>query len=154
MRFKIVIILFLSFSFTYAQVKSNDKFLQEIATVYTTADGLPEAVYSEIRIDESKNILVVTDDKEYIYKNNKWELLKNTKSNSKKEKTVDNNEVLTKVEYQGKSYIGKKSGLFIQSSSGSKLTEIFPADKNYSWKLSNVTVLIVDTNDRLWFGSN
>ena len=54
-------IVFVIFSFSFAQVSSNGQFLQETVTVFTLDDGLPETVFSEIRLDEPKNIVAPTN---------------------------------------------------------------------------------------------
>ncbi len=67
-------IVFVIFSFSFAQVSSNGQFLQETVTVFTLDDGLPETVFSEIRLDEPKNIVAVSDEGEFIFDVDKWML--------------------------------------------------------------------------------
>lgn len=153
MRFKFIFLLF-SFSSSFAQVNSNDQFLQEIATVFTLDDGLPETVFSEIRLDEFGNIIAASTEREFTYDGNRWKIFLKSSSNLTKEKKDFDEDVLSAVDYQQKVFIGKKDGLFMQGKKKDEWIEIFPADGNYSWKLSNVNVLQVDSRDRLWFGSN
>jgi hypothetical protein len=70
------------------------------------------------------------------------------------EKNNSHENILSKIKYLNQVYIGKKNGLFILNEIEDELIEIFPRDRNYSWKLSNVNVLHVDFKDRLWFGSD
>ncbi len=154
MKFKFLLFLFIPFYFSSAQVNHNDKFKQEVATVFTVEDGLPEIVFSELQLDNSGNILAVSAEGVYTYDGNKWK--RNSRAStalSKDKKNKSTAGVLAKVEFDKKTYIGKESGLFKQDKSNSS-TEIFPADKNYSWKLTNVNTLQVDSKNRLWFGSN
>ena len=153
MRFKFICLL-VSLSLSFIHANSNDPFLQEIATVFTPDDGLPETVYSEIRLDESLTIIAVSNEGEFIYDGDRWTIYLKSSSNLTKEKKDFDEDVLSIVEYQQKIFIGKKDGLFMQGGKKDEWIEIFPADRNYSWKLSNVNVLQVDSKDRLWFGSN
>ncbi len=151
MKYKIFF-LFFSFYTLSAQVNSNDKFLQEVAKVYTPANGLPETRFTDIQLSQDGKVIAISEEGEYLFDGAKW----NKRNNSINSKKVSDNDgkILSKVEYQGIQYIGQKSGLYIQSEKGKKLTEIFPADSNYSWKLSNVAVLAVDKKNKLWFGSD
>jgi hypothetical protein len=153
MKFKYIFLL-LSFSLSFAQTKSDDKFLQDIATVFTVEDGLPEAVYSELCMNDEGNIVVISNGREFVYDDDQWKLFKNSSCFSKKDKLKSNSETLAEADYQGKHYLGKVDGLFLEGAQEDELIEIFPSDKNYNWKLSNVTVLQVDSKNRLWFGSN
>ena len=153
MRFKFICLL-VSLSFTITHANSKDPFLQEIATVFTPDDGLPETVYSEIRLDESLNIIAVSNGGEFIYDGDRWKIFSNSSSNLTNEKKEFDENVLSEVKYKHQVYIGKEDGLFRQGEKEDEWNEIFPSDRNYSWKLSNVNVLQVDSKDRLWFGSN
>jgi len=144
----------MSFSFSFAQVSSIDRFLQEIATVFTPEDGLPEARFSAIWLDESGNIIAASSGGEYIYDGDRWKILSKSSSDLSKEKMGVAEDVLSAADCQQKVFVGKKDGLFMQGERKDEWIEIFPADGNYSWKLSNVSVLQADSKDRLWFGSN
>ena len=128
--------------------------MQEIATVFTLDDGLPDARFSAIWLDESGNILAASSGGEYIYDGDRWKILSKSSSDLSKEKKDLDEDVLSTVDYQQKVFVGKKDGLFMQGERKDEWNEIFPADENYSWKLSNVNVLRADSKDRLWFGSN
>ena len=145
-------IVFVIFSFSFAQVSSNGQFLQETVTVFTLDDGLPETVFSEIRLDEPKNIVAVSDEGEFIFDVDKWKNVTKSSSRLTEQKNNSHENILSKIKYLNQVYIGKKNGLFILNEIEDELIEIFPRDRNYSWKLSNVNVLHVDFKDRLWFG--
>ena len=147
-------IVFVIFSFSFAQVCSNDQFLQETVTVFTLDDGLPETVFSEIRLNEQKNIVAVSDEGEFIFDVDRWKNVTKSSSRLTEQKNNSHENILSKVKYLNQVYIGKKNGLFILNEIEDELIEIFPRDRNYSWKLSNVNVLHVDFKDRLWFGSD
>ncbi len=122
--------------------------------VFTLDDGLPETVFSEIRLDESMNIIVVSAQGEFIFDGDRWKIYSMSSSILTEEKKKSDENVLSEVKYQHQVYIGKKDGLFIKGKQKNEWIEIFPSDRNYSWKLSNVNVLQTDSKDRMWFGSN
>jgi hypothetical protein len=153
MRLRLIILL-LPLSFIFTLVRGNDQFLQEICTVFTPEDGLPETAFSDIRINASGNIIAASAEGEFIYDGDRWKIFSNSPSKLEKEIEEPGAYVLSEAKYQHQIYIGKKDGLFIQGEKENEWNELFPADKNYSWKLSNVNVLQVDSKDRLWFGSN
>ena len=153
MRLRFIILL-LPISFILTLANGSDRFLQEVSTVFTPDDGLPETPYLEIRLDESGNIIAVSAHGEFIYDGDGWKLFSNSSLKLKKEKEKLDANVLSEAKYQHQIYEGRKDGLFIQAEKENEWKELFPADRSYSWKLSNVTVLQVDSKDRLWFGSN
>jgi len=153
MRLRFIILL-LPLSFIFTRVNGSEQFLQEICTVFTTEDGLPEMPFLEIRTDESGSIIAVSTDGEFIYDGERWKLFSNSSLKLKNDKEELDAYVLSQAKYQHRNYLGKEDGLFIQGEKENEWSELFPADRNYSWKLSNVNVLQVDSKDRLWFGSN
>lgn len=154
MRYTFIFLLFLSFFYSFAQVNSNDIFLQEVATVFTPDDGLPEAKFSDIQFDNSGNIIAVSTEGTFSYDGGTWKSTSNPSPGLLKDKKDTDENILVKLKYKEKIYIGRKDGLFIQGKKKNKWIEIFPSDINYSWKLSNVNVLHADSKGRLWFGSN
>ena len=154
MKYKIIFLLF-SFSSLFAELSSSDKFLQEIVTIFTSQlMDYPKAVYSEIRFDDSENIIVSSNGQEYIYDHIKWKPMDHSSDNPDKNRKLSNTGVFSELEYQSRLYRGKDDGLFLQAEQENEWIEVFPSDENYSWKLSNVKVLQVDFKNRLWFGSN
>ena len=79
-------LLLLTFSFSFAQGSSNDQFLQEIATVFTPDDGLPETAFSELRPGESGNIIAYSAGGEFIYEGGRWKISSKTSSDPAKVK--------------------------------------------------------------------
>jgi len=105
MRFKFIFLLF-SFSSSFAQINSNDQFLQEIATVFTLDDGLPETVFSEIRLDEFGNIIAASTGGEFTYDGNRWKIFSKPLSDVTKEKKDLDEDVLSAADYQQKVVAG------------------------------------------------
>ena len=136
------------------QAGGQDRFLQEIATVFTPANGLPEAVYSAMRTRGSGEIIAVSAVGEFIYDGESWKNLNGKPSGSgrkqdtpssgagKKKAPVEN--VLSTTRYQDKVFIGRENGLFMQGNGDDEWIEVFPSDGHYSWKLSNVSVLLAE----------
>ncbi len=148
-----IFFLFITFYSISAQVSSNDKFLQEIAKVYTQKDGLPEVRFTDIQISDDGKVIAISEEGEYQFDGVRWNK-QNSPTNSEKKNNKTVTEELSSVYYKNQLYIGRKDGLFISGKDNDKMTEVFPADSNYSWKLSNVSVLEADSKDRLWFGSD
>ena len=148
MRLRLIFLL-LPFSFFIAHANNNERFLQEIATVFTSGDGLPVTTFLDIRFGESGKIIAVTPESEFIYDGETWKIISTSSDLSTKEKKEFEGDLLSQVEYQKKVFIGKKDGLFMKGKQKDEWIEIFPSDRNYSWKLSNVSVLLADSKDRL-----
>jgi hypothetical protein len=146
--------LLLPFCFLTTQANSQERFLQEIAAVFTPEDGLPETIFSDLRLDESGNILAVSAEGEFMFDGDSWKISSKPSSDQAKEQKDPKDDVLSAADYHSKAFIGKKEGLFMQGMKKNEWIEIFPSDGNYSWKLSDVSVLLADSRDRLWFGSD
>lgn len=150
MKYKIFL-LFISFYTISAQVNSNDKFLQEIAKVYTSADGLPEIRFTDIQLSGDGKVIALSEEGEFLFNGVKW----NKKNSLHKTENIENTSgELSEVYHNGKLYVGRKNGLFLRRQTNNELVEVFPKDNNYSWKLNNVAVLKVDSRNRMWFGSD
>lgn len=150
MKIKITFLLLLS-SLTFGQIKSTDIFIQDVATVFTPKDGLPEIEVTKINFNNNIPI-AITSKGLYKFNGKKWNVI--SKNDNKNEKNKNLNGTLSEVDYVGITYLGKKEGLFKQDGKSKNLIEVFPSDAKYSWKLSNVKVLQVDSNGKLWFGSD
>jgi hypothetical protein len=148
------VMLLLPFCFLTTQANSQERFLQEIAAVFTPEDGLPETIFSDLRLDESGNILAVSAEGEFMFDGDSWKISSKPSSDQAKEQKDPKDDVLSAADYHSKAFIGKKEGLFMQGMKKNEWIEIFPSDGNYSWKLSDVSVLLADSRDRLWFGSD
>jgi len=105
MRLRFIIFL-LPLSFIFTQVDGSEQFLQEICTVFTPDDGLPEMPFLEIRINESGSIIAVSGDGEFIYDGEKWKIFPN--SSLKKDKEEIDAYVLSRATYQHRNYLGKE----------------------------------------------
>ena len=151
-RIQLIFLLLAPFYFSIAQQTSSTPFDQEIATVFTPADGLPAFAFTGLQIDKSGNILAVSDQGIYKYDGKRWKL--SSKVEPVKKEAPFSEGVLARATYNEQKYIGKANGLFVQEEKNGSWKEVFPADGVYSWKLSEVAVLETDSKGRLWFGSN
>lgn len=149
---KTLLLLLVPFCFSFAQISSTTPFEQEIATVFTPKDGLPEIAFTGLQIDKSGNILAISDQGIYKYNGKQWKL--NSKAGSLKKEMPLGMGILAKATFNQQEYIGKKGGLFVREGKKGKWKEVFPTDGIYNWKLSDVAVLLTDSKGRLWFGSN
>lgn len=151
MKIKITFFLLIS-SLLFGQLKSTDIFIQDVATVFTPKDGLPEIEVTKINFN-NKNPIASTSKGLYKFNNKKWNLISGNENQNEENKKLSN-DILSEVDYSGITYYGKNDGLFKQDGKSKNLIEVFPSDEKYSWKLSNVKVLQVDSNGKLWFGSD
>lgn len=147
------IIYIISTVLLFGQIKSSSTFYQDVATVFTIRDGLPVQKYDSLGFSESGEIIAFSSIGKYLFDGKRWNELKSFVKPINNINRVEF-DILSKVSYQGKSYVGKKNGLFVSDKENNELIEIFPSDSNYSWKLSNVAVLEADSKNRLWFGSD
>ncbi|MBK8946242.1 MAG: hypothetical protein IPM32_13375 [Ignavibacteriae bacterium] len=155
---KIIFCVLISSILSFSQIKNSDIFKQEVATIYAPKEGLPEEDFIKIVINENKNISAFSNNDEFIFDGKVWSQSKN------KSKLIDtdatkkiqnfNEPIFAQVKFNSREFVGTKNGLFVKPNLDSEWKEIFPNDEKYSWKLTNVKVLIVDSKNRLWFGSN
>ncbi|MCB9218290.1 MAG: hypothetical protein H6610_02375 [Ignavibacteriales bacterium] len=155
MRIVLFFYLLLS-SLIVAQIKGTDIFIQEVATVFTEKNGLPEVNVSKIILNRQNKPIAVTEKGEFIFNGKEWK--SNIKNEYRKKENIKipdfNLPVLSYVKHNGSEFIGTDYGLYQKSDKSNKWIEVYPADKKYSWKLRNVKVLAVDSKNRLWFGAN
>ena len=133
---------------SFSQVRHDQKFIQEVPTVFTVDDGLPGIRFLEVCAGKNGGIIAIAENRSFRFDGKKWTEVK-AKKNKNCKKT---NKGIVEVQFDGKHYVGNKNGLFEKNEDGD-LNEVFPEDENYSWKLNDVAVLVVDKKNRMWFGS-
>ena len=106
MRLRFILLL-LPISFFIVQANNNEHFLQEIVTVFTSGDVLPESTFLNLRFGESGKIIAVTPESEFIYEGETWKIFSSSSDLSIKEKKDFDGDLLSQVEYQKKVFIGK-----------------------------------------------
>ncbi|MCK5458109.1 MAG: hypothetical protein KAI45_13355, partial [Melioribacteraceae bacterium] len=155
MKSKFIMLLLIS-SIMFGQIKSTDNFIQDVATIFTPKDGLPDIAVSKIIFDNDKPI-AITKEGNYRFDGKVWQLIADGNSPAEdKSESVNfqfHETILSHANYKGEKVVGSANGLFFKKKD-EEWREVYPADKKYSWKLSNVKVLQVDSNGNLWFGSD
>jgi hypothetical protein len=137
-----------------AQPGSQEPFLQEIATVFTAADGLPDTIFTAIRSAGSGQILAISAAGTYLFDGKTWKIHPESSGQPAEERQGSSKGVLSTAELGQQVFVGKEEGLFTRGDGTEEWVEVFPADGKYSWKLSHVSVMLADSRDRLWFGSD
>jgi hypothetical protein len=61
--------------------------------------------------------------------------------------------LLASVEFRGNNWAGAENGLFRLEKGKKEWQEVLPRDQKYRWAPWDVSVLVVDSKDRLWFGA-
>jgi len=149
------LVLFLLPIFTLAQSVGNQEFIQEVATVHASGNGLPAGKIDAISFEKAEPV-ARAGDKYFQLNKGKWQVRQTLSagvSPSGKLPVIPGSKVLSYVPFADGYAIGCDQGLYIYSVSTRKSRRIFPADTRYSWTLRNVTALTVDSKGRLWFGA-
>ncbi|MEE9432230.1 MAG: hypothetical protein V3V16_14365 [Melioribacteraceae bacterium] len=147
------ILLLLFSSIMFGQIKSTDNFIQEVPTVFTPKDGLPNIEINKINFDEKNNPIAITNEGNYLFRGSEWKLTsKKGRINKKYSHLKFSEPILSSVTYKHETVVGTESGLFFKKKGGN-WREVFPANTEYSWKLTNVNILEIDSKGRLWFGA-
>ncbi len=143
-----------------AAVESSEAqrpFVQEVATVFTTAQGLPEGVVSAIWFGADGAPVAQLPQGTFRYDGKNWV---SASANAPKIARVQGTlpvspEAITAQAHRADSAaIGCADGLYLRPAAEKKWTKVYPADAKYSWAPRNVRVLVYDSKGRLWFGSD
>jgi len=138
----------------FAQSAADQKFVQEVVTMYTSKDGLPGGKINRITLQNDVLVAEILT-KRYQFQNEKWNLLKSSSqlssTNTSKIPAVPGATILSSVAYKNGYAIGCDKGLYFYNNK--KLTKIFPSNAVYSWSPRNVSALVIDSKGRLWFGA-
>lgn len=135
-----------------AQSPGDQKFVQEVVTIHSSQDGLPQGKISQVTLTNGQPIArgagstVQLSNRKWIVANNEKPLIHNNLP------AIPGNKILTSVSYQGGFAIGCDEGLFFYKN-GKKPERILPKNDQYSWSLRDVSALVTDSKGRLWFGS-
>jgi len=150
------LISFLVISLLSASDKHDEIFYQEVVKVFTVKDGLPDSGVDKIILTDQGNPVAVTDMGSFLFNNNEWtsynDVVMDQTLMRKNNLPSQAGAVYTVIDYQDRKMAGAENGLFVKENNNWR--PILPADKNYSWTLTEVRVLNVDSKDRLWFGAN
>ncbi len=151
---KIILLLLITTSFIFANVKSTDTFLQESSEIYT-GKTFPATIVNQIVLKNNGNPIAITSSGNFVFDGKDWGTCKD-KVDLEVDKDInfpkENGKILSNVEYNKQMFVGTEKGLFVFENNN--WTKVYPSDEKFSWSLTQVTVLGVDSHNRLWFGSN
>jgi hypothetical protein len=136
-----------------AQSPADQKFIQEVVTIYSSRDGLPDGKIDRIIFQDDKPVARAAG-KHFQLNNKIWDALRFTENNSAafKKPVIPGSAILSYIRYKDGYAIGCDQGLYFYGNN-KKFTRIFPANDRYNWSLKNVSALTVDSRGRIWFGS-
>ncbi len=149
----LLLLLILFSNQAISQPIGKSVFNQQIATQFTNQDNLPEQAVNSITIANELPIVRIAG-KSYSPSNDgKWTETVEKQPSALQNKTMKvlDKPVLSFVDYNSIKVYGTQDGLYFVTNK--KVEQIFPSDANYSWSLRNVNALVVDSKNRLWFGS-
>ncbi|KAA3618919.1 MAG: hypothetical protein DWQ05_06005 [Calditrichaeota bacterium] len=153
---RIALFCILLVGITFGQHKHTDKFQQDVATVFGPKDGLPAEIIESIFLTDAGNPVAVAAKAAFIFEDSKWKKFSGDKMKkqdfSKINLPAKAGTIYSMARFSGKQFVGAESGLFYLNEN-KKWRRVLPADENYSWALSSVRVLTVDSKKRLWFGA-
>jgi len=142
----------------FCQTKHSDVFYQDVAKVYTSDDGLPGTSINKIIISEKGFPIVFSAKGAAILKNEKWisydGKIPQDGSKEKVQAPPETGKIFNILQYLDHKVIAAQNGLFTLKKEDNKWQRVLPADYKHSWSLSNVKVSIIDSKNRLWFGSD
>ncbi len=150
----LALLLFIAFS-TFAQSIQKVPFNQDVATRFTSANGLPDEPVVAIRIVNETPVAVFRGSA-YRFNGSQWAVTSGIPSEPGSNYTGFPGEfgaVLSFVEFRGGKAIGTANGLYTQARGDVNWLPVLPQDSRYKWAPVNVSVLGVDANGALWFGA-
>ena len=135
-----------------AQSVPEQKFVQEVVTIHSSANGFPEGKATRITLKNNLPIILVGE-KSVQFKDGKWISVPNEKRASNPDlPAMLAPLILAVTPYLDGYAIGCKEGLYFYKA-GKEPERIFPKNAKYNWSLRNVAALTVDSKGRLWFGA-
>jgi hypothetical protein len=151
---KLILLVALLFSSAlFAQSIGDQKFIQEVATIYSAEQGLPAGPIDKINWHQN-TLTALVGSAQYTFQNEFW--IPSTgiapARNPEKVPAPKGTKVLTQVRYKNTWALGTDQGLYLYE--GNKPVKVYPADSRYSWSPRNVAALTVDPQGRLWFGAD
>ena len=143
----LALLLFIAFS-TFAQSIQKVPFNQDVATRFTSANGLPDEPVVAIRIVNETPVAVFRGSA-YRFNGSQWAVTSGIPSEPGSNYTGFPGEfgaVLSFVEFRGGKAIGTANGLYTQARGDVNWAPVLPQDSRYKWAPVNVSVLGVDAN--------
>ncbi|TFG99019.1 MAG: hypothetical protein E4H13_09280, partial [Calditrichales bacterium] len=155
---KVILLIGIFSAFAMAQIGPQDEFLQESARVFVTGKDLPAITIENILFDTQNRPVVVSSAGQFVFSGDSWR--PNTKKIPISLESIEppslaqGGKVFARVVYDGRIFIGAGKGLFVKDKNRNDWQRVLPGDSRYSWNPTGVKVLVVDSENRLWFGAD
>ena len=133
-------------------------FPQEVATIFQTANGLPDTLVTRIFLNENKAPVAITERGAVCFQEGQWMPVNEVAIPRKrplltKNPPVASEEILSVAISENESAVGTTQGLFLKNAQEKNWRRELPADKNDCWALRNVKIVVYDSKGRLWFAA-
>lgn len=150
-----IFVLLLSILISSAQSIHDRLFVQDVATQYGVAAGLPKGPAIAVRLVNETPVAYYPNGA-YRFDGAVWSITSGVSANSGLQ--IDAfpesfGKILAAVDYRGGKVVGTSDGLFMRAADDHIWKELFPQDGQYKWAPVNVSVAGVDANGSLWFGA-
>lgn len=147
-----LLVLFLASVPVWPHASYGQSFVQEVATSYTFESGLPKGKITAISL-MSNSPLAFSNNDIYELSGHIWRP-KTCPIPAKPAAAltqIEGMKVLSSVTYQNQLIVGTAKGLYRLT--GKKIERLMPSNEKYNWALRTVSVVLVDSKNRLWFGA-
>ncbi len=117
--------------------------------------GFTDEKITDISIENNQPV-ALTSNSSYTWNGQKWLPAKfsgSLKKTNYKKLPAGAGKLLSAVTHNGKDIAGTENGLYQSVSGKNKWELVIPQDEKYRWAPSQVKALVVDSQGRLWFGS-
>ncbi|MBN1348090.1 hypothetical protein JXJ21_01640 [candidate division KSB1 bacterium] len=157
---KIVILLSLGFMMQVPASEGNvinEKFPQEIATIFEMKDALPDSFILNIALSENGLPVAETEHGAVAYNGKSWHKIQPgtippVMNRLMIAPPVDQDQIIAVTTHGDQQAIGARDGLFLLEKETRQWRRLTPANETYSWALRDVDVVQFDSKGRLWFG--
>ncbi|MBO9637636.1 MAG: hypothetical protein J7576_05665 [Siphonobacter aquaeclarae] len=147
-----LVLLFLAMYTACSGVCYGQLFIQEIAKVYTAENGLPKGKITGIKL--INDVVVAWENtRSYQLSGATWQPRTSTEpvKSAPVLSLVEGAKVLSSVSWKNAQILGTEKGLYRRT--GKKTERLFPSNDTYNWALRHVSVVLVDSRNRLWFAA-
>ncbi|MCY1719454.1 hypothetical protein OU798_03825 [Prolixibacteraceae bacterium Z1-6] len=154
MRILIFVLLILPFSML-AQNIGNQMLKQDIAIRHTQRSGFTDEKVNSVIFNKNQ-LVAILDNTNFTWDGKQWKSAGyKTKENDLKVSGLPGcaGNILASIIYKGDKYAGTEKGFFVQKWGQNEWEELIPRDDKYRWAPYNVSALVIDSKEQLWFGA-
>ena len=154
MKLFFFLLAIIPFSISGQSIQSKS-FKQDVAIHHTNKHGFPDEKVKSIVLDKGTPVAILENSQlKWDGKNWKPIAFDNKQYDIKIPALPENSGiVLSSTEYKNEIVVGTENGLYMYSPDKKEWHEILPQDDKYKWAPINVSALVVDSEDQLWFGA-